>query len=97
MTKTILFKNKKDIVSRVAANVGISKKEAEAAVNEVFAEIIETMKDGGEMSITGFGKFEVRTRAARTGINPATREQIEIPESKIPGFKAAKPLKDAVK
>lgn len=97
MTKTILFKNKKDIVSRVAANVGISKKEAEAAVNEVFAEIIETMKDGGEMSITGFGKFEVRTRAARTGINPATREQIEIPESKIPGFKAAKALKDAVK
>lgn len=97
MAKTILFKTKKDIVERVASAAGLTKKDAETAVNEVFAEIIETLQDGGEMSINGFGKFEVKTRAARTGINPLTKEPLEIPETKVPGFKAAKALKDAVK
>ncbi len=97
MAKAILVKSKKDIVERVAENTGLTKKAAEAAVNEVFAEITDTLKDGGEISIMGFGKFEVKTRAARTGINPATMEKIEIAESKAPAFKAAKTLKDAVK
>ena len=95
--KTILVKSKKDIVERVSKATHMSKKDAEAAVNEVFAEITDTLADGGELSISGFGKFEVKTRAARHGINPLTKEPIEIPESKAPVFKPAKALKDAVK
>ena len=94
MGKTILVKSKKDIVKRVAENTKLSRKEAEAAVNEVFAEITETLADGGELSVNGFGKFEVKTRAARTGFNPLTKEPIEIAESRSPSFKAAKALKD---
>ena len=97
MNKTILVKSRKDIVDRLAENLGITKKDAEAAVTEVFAEITETLADNGELNIPGFGKFEVKTRAARTGINPATREQIQIPESRTPAFRPAKALKEAVK
>ncbi len=97
MVKTILFKTKKDIINRIAENTSLNKKEAAAAVEEVFAEITDTLKDGGELSISGFGKFEVKTRNARTGINPKTKEPIQIPETKTPSFKAAKALKDAVK
>ncbi len=97
MTKAILVKSKKDIVTRISNNKGLPRKAAEAVVNEVFAEITETLADGGEISISGFGKFEVKTRPARTGINPATKETIEIPESKAPAFKASKALKEAVK
>ncbi len=97
MGKTILVKSKKDIVKRVAEETGLSKKVAEAAVNEVFAEITETLVDGGELSVAGFGKFEVRTRPARTGINPLTKEKIEIAESRSPAFKASATLKNAVK
>lgn len=97
MTKTILVKTKKDLVERVANDVELSKKDAEAAVNAIFEEITDTLKDGGELSISGFGKFEVKTRAARTGINPATKETIQIPETKVPGFKAGKALKEIVK
>lgn len=97
MTKTILVKTKKDLVERVANEAGLSKKDAESAINAVFAEITDTLKDGGEISVPGFGKFEVKTRAARTGVNPATGESIQIPETKVPGFKAGKALKDVVK
>ena len=97
MNKTILVKSKKDIVERLSKNLDMTKKDAEAAVNEVFAEITDTLVDNGELSIAGFGKFEVKTRAARTGINPLTKEPLEIPESKAPAFKPAKALKDAVK
>ncbi|MBR2676841.1 MAG: HU family DNA-binding protein [Solobacterium sp.] len=97
MVKTILFKTKKDIINRIAANTSLNKKQAAEAVDEAFAEILDTLKDGGEMSISGFGKFEVRTRPARTGVNPKTGEKIQIPESKSPAFKASKTLKDAVK
>ena len=97
MKKAILVKSKKDIIDRVAEKTGMTKKQAETAVNEVFAEITETLRDGGEISVVGFGKFEVKTRAARTGINPLTMEQIDIPESKSPAFKPAKALKDTVK
>lgn len=97
MAKAILVKGKKDLVERVANEAGLSKKDAETAINAVFAEITDTLKDGGELSVPGFGKFEVKTRAARTGINPATKETIQIPETKAPGFKAGKALKDVVK
>ena len=97
MVKTILFKTKKDIINRIAANTSLNKKQAAEAVDEAFAEILDTLKDGGEMSISGFGKFEVKTRPARTGVNPKTGEKIQIQESKAPVFKASKTLKDAVK
>ncbi|MBR3347426.1 MAG: HU family DNA-binding protein [Solobacterium sp.] len=97
MQKTILYKNKKDIVNRITNNTKLSKKDAETVVNEVFAEIIETLQDNGEMSINGFGKFEVKTRAARTAINPRTKEKVEVPARRTPAFKPAKALKDKVK
>lgn len=97
MSKAILVKSKKDIVDRIADNCGLTKKAAETVVEEVFAEITDTLADGGEISISGFGKFEVKERAAREGINPATMEKIHIAASKAPAFKAAKALKDAVK
>ncbi len=97
MSKAILVKSKKDIVERVAENCGLTKKAADTVVTEVFDEIIDTLKDGGEISISGFGKFEVKERAAREGINPATKEKIQIAASKAVGFKASKTLKEAVK
>jgi DNA-binding protein HU-beta len=97
MKKTILIKSKKDIAQRVAEETGLSVKAATEAVNLVFQEITDTLADGGEISINGFGKFEVVERAARSGFNPATQEKIEIPASKSLKFKASKSLKDIVK
>ena len=71
--------------------------EAAEIIDLVFDTVSGTLKDGGRVDISGFGKFEVKTRAARTGINPQTKETITIPESKVPGFKAAKNLKELVK
>ena len=81
--------NKTELVAAVAAKAELSKKDAEAAVNAVF----DSVKD----ALAGFGTFSVKTRAARTGLNPRTKETIEIPESKVPAFKAGSALKDAVK
>ncbi len=89
--------NKKSLVDAVAEKLDITKKDATVAVDTVFETITSTLVDGGKADISGFGKFEVKTRAARTGINPATKEQIQIPASKAVGFKAAKALKEAVK
>lgn len=89
--------NKKALVEAVAAKLGVTKKAAGETVDLIFEEITATLKDGGKVDISGFGKFEVKTRAERTGINPATKEKITVPETKVPGFKAAKALKDAVK
>ncbi len=97
MNKAILIKTKKDIVDRLYATEQFTKKQATDAVNLVFEEIAETLQNGGELTINGFGKFDVTTRAARTGINPSTMEKIEIAETKSPRFKASKALKDAVK
>lgn len=89
--------NKKLIAEAVAENQNITKKQAVAIVECVFNTIAEGLKDGAKVDITGFGKFEVKTRASRTGINPQTKEVIEIPETKVPGFKASKSLKDLVR
>ncbi len=89
--------NKKTLSEVVADKHNLTKKEAAEIVDLVFDTIADTLKDGGRVDITGFGKFEVKTRAARTGINPQTKESIEIPETKVPGFKASKVLKDLVK
>ena len=89
--------NKTELVEPVAAKAELSKKDAEAAVNAVFDSVKDALAEGDKVSLIGFGTFSVKTRAARTGLNPRTKETIEIPESKVPAFKAGSALKDAVK
>ena len=89
--------NKTELVAAVAAKADLSKKDAEAAVNAVFDSVKDALAEGDKVSLIGFGTFSVKTRAARTGLNPRTKETIEIPESKVPAFKAGSALKDAVK
>lgn len=89
MTKT-------DLIAQVAANTEMSKKNAEAAVNAVFEALGKAMADGEKISISGFGTFEVRERAARQGINPRTRETITIEASRNVVFKPGKALKDTL-
>ena len=89
--------NKTELVAAVAAKAELSKKDAEAAVNAVFDSVKDALAEGDKVSLIGFGSFSVKTRAARTGLNPRTKETIEIPESKVPAFKAGSALKDAVK
>lgn len=89
--------NKTELVAAVAAKAELSKKDAEAAVNTVFDSVKDALAEGDKVSLIGFGTFSVKTRAARTGLNPRTKETIEIPESKVPAFKAGSALKDAVK
>lgn len=89
--------NKTELVAVVAAKAELSKKDAEAAVNAVFDSVKDALAEGDKVSLIGFGTFSVKTRAARTGLNPRTKETIEIPESKVPAFKAGSALKDAVK
>lgn len=89
--------NKTELVAAVAAKAELSKKDAEAAVNAVFDSVKDALAEGDKVSLIGFGTFSVKTRAARTGLNPRTKETIEIPESKVTAFKAGSALKDAVK
>lgn len=92
----ILLKGKKDIVERIVQDHDLSRPQAEAVLNSVLAEIRETLEAEGELTILGFGKFGVKVNPSRKGRNPATNEEIEIPEKKSPFFKPAKALKDAV-
>lgn len=89
--------NKTELVAAVAAKAEISKKDADLAVAAVFDAIKDALADGDKVSLVGFGTFAVKERAARQGLNPRTKETIEIPASKIPSFKAGSALKDAVK
>lgn len=89
--------NKTELTAAVAAKTGLAKKDADAAVSAVLDAVKEALADGDKVSLVGFGTFSVKTRAARTGLNPQTKETIEIPESKVPAFKAGSALKDAVK
>ncbi len=88
--------NKTDLVNAVA-QAGFSKKDADMAVSAVFDSITEALKSGDKVQLVGFGTFAVRSRAAKEGLNPRTKEKISIPASNVPGFKAGKALKDAVK
>ncbi len=87
---------KKDLIDRIA-ETGLTKKQAAEALDALLDAITASLKRGDSVLLTGFGKFEVRTRAARTGINPKTLEKIQLPETKVPAFKAGKGLKEAVK
>ena len=87
---------KTELITAIAAKAEISKKDAEKALT-AFIDTVETeLKADGKVQIVGFGSFEVRTRAARKGINPLTKEEIMIPETKIPAFKAGRGLKEAL-
>ena len=88
--------NKSELIDQVATDAGISKKDAGAAVNATIKAISEQLAKGEKVSVLGFGTFETRERAARTGRNPATGEKIKIKASKSPAFKAGKALKAAV-
>lgn len=88
---------KKDLAEGLAEKEGLTKKAAAEIVNYVFEAAAETLKQGGTVDISGFGKFSVKERSARTGINPQTKEAIEIKAAKVPAFKASKTLKDLIK
>lgn len=89
--------NKTELVNQVAEATELSKKDAGKAVDAVFETIQNALAKGDKLSLIGFGTFEVRDRAARTGRNPQTGKDIQIPASKVPAFKPGKALKDAVK
>ena len=88
--------NKTELVTAMADQAGLTKKDAEAALKAFVDVITEGLKNGEKISLVGFGTFEVSERAAREGINPATGKKIQIAASKAPKFKAGKALKDAV-
>ena len=94
MRNTIM--NKTELVAAVAEKIGMTKKDAERVINATTETITEALCKGDKVSVSGFGIFEVKTRAARTGRNPRTNETIEIPAAKLPAFKASKTLKDAI-
>lgn len=88
--------NKTELTAALAANAGISKKDAEKALNAFVDVVTETLSKGEKVQIVGFGSFEVKDRPARVARNPRTGEEIEIAASKAPAFKAGKALKDTV-
>lgn len=88
--------NKAELIAAVAAKAGISQKDAGVAVAAVLDEIKDALKKGDKVQLVGFGSFEVRAKAARTGKNPRTGETINIPASKAPAFKAGKAFKDYI-
>lgn len=89
--------NKSAIADAVQAVLGGTKVQAEQAVDAVIDSVVSTLKKGDEVSIAGLGIFSVKTRAAREARNPRTGETIKVPSMKVPKFRAAKALKDAVK
>ncbi len=89
--------NKTELVNAVAEKASLSKKDAEKVINATIDAITAALKAGDKVQLVGFGAFEVKSRAARQGRNPQTKEIITIPASKNPVFKAGKALKDAVK
>lgn len=88
--------NKTDLIDAVADSANLSKADAGRAVDAVTQAITSALKKGDTVSLVGFGTFQVRSRAARTGLNPRTKETIQIAASNSPAFKPGKALKDAV-
>ncbi len=89
--------SKVELIAAVAEKANLTKKDAEKAVNATLDAIADGLKKDGKVQLVGFGTFEVRDRAERTGLNPATGETITIAASKVPAFKAGKGLKELVK
>lgn len=88
--------NKAELISAVAEKTGLSKKDSEKVINATFETITTSMEAGEKVQLVGFGVFDVKERGVRIGRNPKTKEEIEIPASRVPTFKAGKALKDAV-
>jgi len=86
--------NKATLIAKIAEKAELNKKQAEAALNALTDTIAEALKEGDKVQLMGFGTFEVKERAARTGRKPSTGETIEIPAKKSPVFKAGKGFKD---
>ena len=87
---------KKDLINTVSETSGVSKKDAAAVIDAVFAAITDSVASGDSVQLVGFGTFEARKRDARTGRNPHTGEAINISAATVPAFKAGKAFKDAV-
>ncbi len=89
--------NKADIINKVADEIGTTKADAERAIEVIISSIEKSLKSGEEVSIAGLGIFSAKVRNARTARNPRTGETIEVPAMRVPKFRPAKALKDAVK
>ncbi len=88
--------NKSELIAAMSAKTGATKKSSEEALEAFISTVTTSLKKGEKVQLVGFGSFEVRKRAARKGRNPQTKEEIKIPASKAPVFKAGKALKDVV-
>ena len=88
--------NKNELINAVAEKAELSKKDAEAAVTAALDAVAAALAEGDEVRLVGFGTFEVKKREARIGRNPKTKEEIQIPATKVPAFKPGKALKDIV-
>ena len=88
--------NKSELITAMVEESGLSKKDCETALNAFITATEKALKEGDKVQLVGFGSFEVKERAARTGKNPATGAEIEIPASKAPAFKPGKAFKDAI-
>lgn len=89
--------NKTDLINNISEKSGLAKKDVESVLNGFLGEVTDALKDGKKVQLIGFGTFETRERAGRTGRNPQTGKAIEIPASTVPAFKAGSKLKEAVK
>ncbi|NVJ51991.1 MAG: HU family DNA-binding protein [Gammaproteobacteria bacterium] len=88
--------NKSELIDAIASGADISKAAAGRALDATLDAITESLRKGDQVALVGFGTFSVKQRAARTGLNPQTKEKIQIPAATVPAFKAGKALKDAV-
>jgi len=88
--------NKQQLIDSVSERANLTKKDAEKAINAVIDSIKGALNEGDKVALVGFGTFEVRTRAERSGRNPQTGEQIKVPGGKVPAFKPGKELKESV-
>ncbi|ANF95119.1 MULTISPECIES: HU family DNA-binding protein [Paenibacillus] len=88
--------NKTDLINNISNNSGLTKRDVETVLNGFLDEITSALSSGDKVQLIGFGTFETRKRAARTGRNPQTGEELNIPESNVPAFKAGNKLKEAV-
>lgn len=89
--------NKADLISNISDQSGLSKKDVETVLNGFLGEVTDALSTGDKVQLIGFGTFETRKRSSRTGRNPQTGQEITIPESTVPAFKAGNKLKEAVK
>lgn len=89
--------NKTDLINNIATKSGLSKKDVESVLNSFLGEVTDALANGDKVQLIGFGTFETRKRSSRVGRNPQTGDEMQIPASVIPAFKAGNKLKEAVK